>query len=45
MKPTLANPPRFRLAGRDGPRLTLTSDAGFAVEVFVLEPLPSTDTH
>src|SRR5678816_201739 len=38
MKPTLANPPRFRLAGQDGPRLTLTSDAGFEVEVFVLEP-------
>jgi len=37
MKPTLANPPRFRLAAQDGPRLTLTSDAGFAVEVFVLE--------
>ena len=38
MKPTLANPPRFRLAGQDGPRLTLTSDAGFEVAVFVLEP-------
>jgi alpha-glucosidase len=38
MKTTLANPPRFRLAGEDGPRLTLTSDAGFEVEVFVLEP-------
>jgi len=38
MKPTLANPPRFRLAGQDGPRLTLTSDAGFEVEVFVFEP-------
>jgi alpha-glucosidase len=38
MKPTLANPPRFRLAAQDGPRLTLTSDAGYGVEVFVLEP-------
>jgi alpha-glucosidase len=38
MSPTLADPPHFRLAGRDGPRLILTSDAGFEVEVFVLEP-------
>lgn len=38
MKPTLAHPPRFRLAAQDGPRLTLTSDAGFEVEVLVLEP-------
>jgi alpha-glucosidase len=38
MKTTLANPPRFRLARREDARLTLTSDAGFEVEVFALEP-------
>ncbi|HEY2359167.1 MAG TPA: glycoside hydrolase family 31 protein [Phenylobacterium sp.] len=38
MKPSLAKPPLFKLAGRDGPRLSLTSDAGYAVEIFVLEP-------
>jgi alpha-glucosidase len=38
MKPTLANPPRFRLTAQNGPRLSLTSDAGYGVEVFVLEP-------
>ncbi len=38
MRPTLANPPRFRLAGRSGARVSLTSDAGYGVEVFVLEP-------
>ncbi len=35
---SLADPPRFRLAGRAGPRVTLESDSGWAVEVFVLEP-------
>lgn len=38
MRPTLARPPRFRLAGRSGARVSLTSDAGYGVEVFVLEP-------
>jgi alpha-glucosidase len=35
---TIARPPRFELASRDGPRLTLTSDQGFSVDIFVLEP-------
>jgi alpha-glucosidase len=34
---SLANPPRFRLARRDGAHIVLESDAGFAVHVFVLE--------
>jgi alpha-glucosidase len=35
---SIARPPRFELSGRDGPRLTLNSDQGFAVDIFVLEP-------
>ncbi|HEX7944499.1 MAG TPA: TIM-barrel domain-containing protein, partial [Phenylobacterium sp.] len=38
MKPSIKRPPQFRLAGQDGPRVTLASDAGFEVDVFVLEP-------
>ncbi|WP_304175920.1 glycoside hydrolase family 31 protein [Phenylobacterium aquaticum] len=38
MRPSIANPPLFRLAGRDGARVTLSTEAGFTVEVFVLEP-------
>jgi alpha-glucosidase len=38
MTPDLAHPPHFRFAGQDGPRISLTSDAGFSVEIFVLEP-------
>lgn len=38
MRPSVADPPLFRLAGRDGARVTLASEAGFTVEVFVLEP-------
>jgi alpha-glucosidase len=38
MTPSLANPPRFRLARRDGAHIVLESDAGFAAHVFVLEP-------
>jgi alpha-glucosidase len=38
MRPSIARPPRFRLAGREGPRVTLVSDAGFEVDIFVLEP-------
>jgi alpha-glucosidase len=34
---SIARPPRFELAGRDGPRLTLRSDQGFGVDIFVLE--------
>lgn len=34
--PTLAAPPRFQLAGRDGPRLDLASDTPAVVHVFVL---------
>ncbi len=37
MKPTLAKPPRFALAGRDGPQVHLTSDAGYSVRIFVVE--------
>jgi alpha-glucosidase len=36
--PSIARPPRFELAGREGPRLTLTSNQGYAVDIFVLEP-------
>jgi alpha-glucosidase len=36
--PSIARPPRFRIAGRDGPRLALASDQGFGVDIFVLEP-------
>jgi alpha-glucosidase len=35
---SIARPPRFEAAGRDGPRLTLTSDQGFGAQIFVLEP-------
>jgi alpha-glucosidase len=38
MRPSIARPPLFRLAGRDGPCTTLASDAGWTVRVFVLEP-------
>ena len=38
MKPSLARPPRFRLAEREGPRVILTSDQGWRAELFVLEP-------
>lgn len=38
MRASLARPPRFTLQACDGARVTLTSDAGFAVEIFVLEP-------
>ncbi|HEX7760394.1 MAG TPA: glycoside hydrolase family 31 protein [Caulobacteraceae bacterium] len=34
--PTLASPPLFRLAGRDGPRLDLKSDTAATAHVFVL---------
>ncbi len=34
--PTLADPPVFRLAGREGPRLDLASDTGATAHVFVL---------
>jgi len=35
---TLANPPRFSLARRDGARIELASDQGFTAHIFVLEP-------
>jgi alpha-glucosidase len=35
---SLAHPPRFRLAARDGARLTLASDGAAVVHIFVLEP-------
>lgn len=35
---SLDHPPRFRLAARDGARLTLESDTGAVAHVFVLEP-------
>ncbi|HEY2751210.1 glycoside hydrolase family 31 protein [Phenylobacterium sp.] len=38
MRTSFANPPKFRLANREGPRLTLTSETGHAVEIFILEP-------
>ncbi|HET6970093.1 MAG TPA: TIM-barrel domain-containing protein, partial [Phenylobacterium sp.] len=38
MTASIARPPRFRLQGRDGARVTLASDAGYTVEVLVLEP-------
>ena len=38
MRPSIARPPTFRLAGRQGPRVTLASAAGFEVDIFVLEP-------
>jgi alpha-glucosidase len=38
MTASLARPPRFRLAASEGPRLTLASDQGYAVDIFVLEP-------
>ncbi|HUO92454.1 MAG TPA: glycoside hydrolase family 31 protein [Rhizomicrobium sp.] len=38
MSRSLANPPRFSLARRDGARIALSSDAGFAAHIFVLEP-------
>ncbi|MBV8682932.1 MAG: glycoside hydrolase family 31 protein [Caulobacteraceae bacterium] len=34
---SLADPPVFRLAGRDGPRLDLEADGGVRAHVFVLE--------
>ena len=34
----LNQPPRFALAGRDGPRVSLSSECGYRVEIFVLEP-------
>ncbi|MBW8813958.1 MAG: glycoside hydrolase family 31 protein [Caulobacterales bacterium] len=38
MTPSIARPPRFRLQGREGPRVTLASEAGYAVDILVLEP-------
>jgi len=38
VRASIARPPKFRLAGREGPRVRLASDAGFEVDVFVLEP-------
>ena len=38
MRPSIARPPQFSLATRGGPRVTLASDTGFEVDVFVLEP-------
>lgn len=35
---SLADPPVFRLAGREGPRLDLQADGGERAHVFVLEP-------
>jgi alpha-glucosidase len=37
VKGSIAKPPVFRLAERDGPRLTLRSDRGAVVHIFVLE--------
>jgi alpha-glucosidase len=37
MTVSLRNPPVFRIADRQGPRITLKSADGFAIEVFVLE--------
>ena len=36
-KPSLANPPRFSLAERDGPRVTLHADTGAVAHVFAAE--------
>lgn len=36
-KASLAHPPHFSVAGRDGPRVTLTSATGATAHVFVLE--------
>ena len=38
MRPSIARPPRFALARRGGPRVTLTSDQGWDIDIFVLEP-------
>ena len=38
MSASLARPPRFDLKGRDGPRVTLSSDQIWTADVFVLEP-------
>jgi alpha-glucosidase len=38
MTPSIARPPVFRLAERAGARITLASDQGWTVHVFVLEP-------
>jgi alpha-glucosidase len=38
MTASIAHPPRFALAGREGPRVILASDTGWTVEIFVLEP-------
>ncbi|WP_374589353.1 TIM-barrel domain-containing protein [Novosphingobium sp.] len=36
-KTSLANPPYFSVAGREGPRVSLTCDSGAIVHLFVLE--------
>jgi len=38
MSRSIANPPVFHLAERDGPRLTLRGDGAEVVHIFVLEP-------
>ena len=38
MTASLANPPRFRLERRDGLGVTLSTDAGYRVDIQVLEP-------
>jgi len=35
---SIARPPRFAVAAREGPRVTLTADTGHVVDIFVLEP-------
>ncbi|HEY1750843.1 MAG TPA: glycoside hydrolase family 31 protein [Caulobacteraceae bacterium] len=37
LTPSIARPPRFSLARREGPRLTLASDQGWTADIFVLE--------
>ncbi len=38
MTASIARPPQFALSCREGARVTLTAESGYAVELFVLEP-------
>lgn len=37
MTPSIARPPQFQFAGREGARVTLASDFGYGIDVLVLE--------